>query len=358
MSGQHQQDGKPVSRGMRLFFFFMRAVCFCLAAFFLLCCALYVLSPKYDYGVCSMDNLYAQPRDTVDVLVVGSSLAYSGVNTNELWSRYGIAAYDLCSAEQPFWVSYYVIREALKTQHPKLIVLDARPAAYFADYSKHGRVVLSTFGIRGLDNRLGAIFACVEDRRDAWRYVLGLPQIHGNYENVTAEDFTYPLDNGGRGSSWKGFIEMRDTLSAGTSRFTWTSETRALNRREEEYARRIFALAQEEGIDLILLGVPYIDYAADHPYYNALWEIAAEYGFGGINFNEPSLRSLMNDSYDFADRQHLNIRGSETFSRRLGYELKKRFDLPDRRDDPAWASWDECLAEWQLAKDGKAETKQ
>ena len=97
----------------------------------------------------------------------------------------------------------------------------------------------------------------------------------------------------------------------------------------------------------MLLCVLYIDYATDHAYYNTLWRIAAEYGIDGINFNHPTLRSLMNNAYDFADKQHLNTRGSEVFFRRLGYELKKRFDLPDRRDDPDYASYDACLTVWK-----------
>lgn len=85
----------------------------------LLAYAAYVLTPKYDYGICSMLNLYRQPENSVDVLAVGTSLFYAGINTNVLWDEYGIAAYNLCSAEQPFWVSYYTIREALKTQRPR-----------------------------------------------------------------------------------------------------------------------------------------------------------------------------------------------------------------------------------------------
>ena len=330
--------------------FFLRAACFGVLCCVLLVYTLYVLTPKHDYGICSMNNLYAQKENSVDVLVVGSSLVYSGVNTNELWSRYGIASYDLCSAEQPFWVSYYMIREALKTQRPRLIILDAKPAMYVSSYSKRGRVVLSTYGIRGMDNRLGAIFACVKDPAEAWSYVLGLPQVHENYRNIQASDFRLPPDNGGRGADWKGFIEMDETKNYPKASPVWTEREKPINDREEEYVRKIFELAQAEGIDLMLLCTPYPDYPEDHPYYNTLWRIAAEYGIDGINFNHPSLRSLMNDSYDFADGQHLNIRGSETFSRRLGYELKKRYELPDRRGDPDYSSYDACLANWKQAR--------
>ena len=145
---------KTASRGKQIAFFWLRLVIFACVAVLLLSYANYVLTPKHDYGICSMMNLYRQPKDSVDVLAVGTSLAYSGINTNVLWQEYGIAAYNLCSAEQPFWVSYYTIREVLKTQHPKLILLDAKPAIYTRDYSRRGRTILSTFGIRGLENRI------------------------------------------------------------------------------------------------------------------------------------------------------------------------------------------------------------
>ena len=259
-----QQD---VSRKRKLAGFWLRFICFCTLAVLLMAYANYSLTPKPDYGICSMMNLYRQPEDSVDVLVVGTSLAYAGINTNVLWEEHGIAAYDLCSAEQPFWVSYYTIREALKTQHPKVILLDAKPSIYTRDYSKRGRTILSTFGIRGLDNRIGAILACVEKPRDALDYILGLPEVHSNYPRLEANDFLLPPDNGGRGADWKGYIESDGIEHHQKPSLTWNSVRRNMNEREEEYARKIFELARREKIELMLIGLPNPDYANDHMYY-------------------------------------------------------------------------------------------
>lgn len=335
-----------VSRKRKLAWFWLRLVCFCVLTILLLAYANYVLTPKNDYGICSMVNLYAQPKDSIDVLTVGTSLAYAGINTNVLWQEYGIAAYDLCSAEQPFWVSYYVIREALKYQHPKVILLDAKPAIYTRDYSKRGRTILSTFGIRGLDNRIGAILACVEKPQDALGYILGLPEIHSNYAKLEAKDFRFPPDNGGRGSSWKGYIEVDKIEHHQRPSLVWNSVRRNMNEREEEYARKIFELAQEEGIQLMLIGFPNPDYASDHMYYNALWAVAEEYGISGVNYNDPSLRFGLRYSSHFADWQHLNVKGSTNFSQRLGENLKEWYDLPDRRGDPKYTSYDVCAESW------------
>lgn len=337
---------ETMSRKRELAGFWMRVVCFALLTALVLGYANYVLTPKHDYGICSMINLYRQPEDSVDVLAVGTSLVYAGLNTNVLWQEYGIAAYDLCSAEQPFWVSYYAIREALKTQHPKVILLDAKPSVYTRDYSRRGRTILSTFGIRGLDNRIGAILACVESTDEALGYILGLPQVHSNYKTLTPKDFLLPPDNGGRGVNWKGYIEMDAVEHHQRPSLVWTSTRRNLNDREEEYARKIFELCQSEGIELLLVGMPNPDYANDHMYYNALWAVAAEYGIDGINYNDPSLRFGLRYSSDFADWQHLNVKGSMTFSKKLGADLLERYDLPDRRGDEAYKIYDITAAQW------------
>ncbi len=334
------------SRARQLAGFALRLVCFTLLATLLLSYATYVLTPKHDFGICSMVNLYAQPDDSVDVLVVGTSLAYAGINTNVLWSQYGIAAYNLCSAEQPFWVSYYTIREALKTQKPKVILLDAKPAIYTRDYTKRGRTILSTYGIRGIENRIGAMLACVETPKDALGYILGLPEVHTNYRKIEGHDFILPPDNGGRGANWKGYIEIDEVSRHQRPTLVWTNIKRNMNEREEAYARKIFMLANAEGIDLVLLGMPNPDYANDHMYYNALWRIAEEYGISGINYNDPNLRYGLRYSTDFADWQHLNVKGSVTFSHKLGGDLKEMFDLPDRRGDALYASYDACAADW------------
>ena len=335
-----------VSRGKKIAGFWLRFVCFAVLAVLLLAYSVFVLTPKHENGICPMINLYRQPADSVDVLTVGTSLAYAGINTNVLWEEYGIAAYNLCSAEQPFWVSYYTIKEALKTQHPKVILLDAKPAIYTRDYSKRGRTILSTFGIKGIENRIGAILACVENPRDAVGYILGLPEVHSNYSELTANDFVFPPDNGGRGVTWKGYIESDQVENHQKPSLVYNSVKRNMNEREEEYARKIFQLAQEEGITVFLLGLPNPDYANDHMYYNALWAIAEEYGVHGLNYNDPNMRFGLRYSSDFADWQHLNVKGSITFTRKLGDDLKMLFDLPDRRGDAKYASYDECAKVW------------
>lgn len=325
--------------------FLLRAAVFAGLLAAVLSYALYVLVPKDDFGICSMTNLYQQEEDTVDVLVLGTSLAYAGVNTNVLWEEYGIAAYNLCGAEQPYWISYYYLEEALKTQRPQLILLDAKASTYTNDYSHRGRTIMSTSGIACPINRLKAIRASVSDE-DFLGFALGFPQLHSAYQKVDAENFVYPPDNAGRGRSWKGYIESTGTEQHSRPSLVWVDTEKPINAREEEYLRRIIELAQREKIAMMLVGFPNPDYANDHMYYNSLWAIAEEYGVPSMNYNNPKLRYGLIYSSCFSDWQHLNVKGSVIFSRRLGEDLQAMFDLPDRRGDERYHSWDACTDRW------------
>lgn len=69
---------KAVSRRRENAAFFLRILAFGLIFTLISCAVLYVLTPKYDYGPGSMMNLPLQPRNTIDVLAVGTSTTYCG----------------------------------------------------------------------------------------------------------------------------------------------------------------------------------------------------------------------------------------------------------------------------------------
>lgn len=325
--------------------FILRLSVFAVLLTVVLSYALYVLVPKHDYGICSITNLYQQQEDTVDVLVLGTSLAYAGVNTNVLWQEYGISSYNLCGAEQPYWISYHYLQEALKTQTPRLILLDAKATTYKKDYSNRGRAILGTSGIADPAVRLKALRASVAEE-DFLSFALGFPQLHSYYEELTVNHFAYPPDNGGRGADWKGFIEADITEVHERPSLVWTDTKVAIHPRQEAYLRKTIELARDKNIPILLIGIPNPDYANDHMYYNSLWAIAEEYALPYINYNDPKLRYGLTYSSCFADWQHLNVKGSVVFSRQLGKDLRAMFDLPDRREEEKYQSFSTCADKW------------
>lgn len=78
----------------------------------------------------TLSSLYSAKNNTVDVFIVGSSHVNSGYIPAILWEEYGISAHNVYSWSQPMWTSYYYIKEAMKTQKPKAVVVDLNGLMY------------------------------------------------------------------------------------------------------------------------------------------------------------------------------------------------------------------------------------
>ena len=89
-----------------------------------------ILHPKnnsVEAGIHSRgaSGLLAEPEDTIDVIVVGNSEAYTSIIPMELWNDYGFTSYVCASPEQSLPQSVRFVYEACKTQNPKIIMLES-----------------------------------------------------------------------------------------------------------------------------------------------------------------------------------------------------------------------------------------
>ena len=71
-------------------------------------------------------QFYLMDKDSIDVLFLGSSVVVNSYSPQELYNTYGIRSYNLASDQQSIFLSYYWLKEALRFQAPKAVVLDTR----------------------------------------------------------------------------------------------------------------------------------------------------------------------------------------------------------------------------------------
>ena len=62
------------------------------------------------------EGLLALESDSVDVLFLGTSLVMFGVSPMEIYERTGICSYNLATVAQPLECSYYILKDAFRTQ--------------------------------------------------------------------------------------------------------------------------------------------------------------------------------------------------------------------------------------------------
>lgn len=297
-------------------------------------------------GVYIMKTFYELPKDSVDVLCVGSSTVFVNINPALLYEKYGIAAYNLCGAAQPAWNAYYDIKEALKTQKPKLIVYDAMQlrVSYNDGYQTGSFAIINTYGLKWSANKLDAIKASVPANK-FYDYLIGPLQYHGRYKELDRKDFLSYRANPANYKYWKGYyalvdrkIDAKDLVRRDISKIKTPVK---LDAKVEEYYRKIIDLADSEKIPLIVVIPPYAFIGSDQQrYFLEAERIAAEYDVPFINFNLLYDELGLDFKTDMADKTHLTLSGSSKYTEYLGKYISDNYGLPDRRGDAKYESWE------------------
>ena len=318
----------------------------------------FVLKDRTDHGVKQCIAVYKQPKDSIDVVVLGSSHVHFGVNTAKLWEEYGISAFDYSSAEQPLWVSYYYLREICKRQHPKVVVLDLFAPAAILDGFKftYTHLAESFNGYKLCRNKLNMVDVCLDDKTELWnKYFPGFVGYHDRYDQLTGQDFknlTYDYTN------YKGFTP-NFAMTSVPEPSVYTEDILPPSDKSVEYLQKIVDYTRDNGIQLYLTIIPY---QVNHERANGLVQEEIErYNWveqyvNGLKeagddhvFYDYTLTHLGDIGIDFEggsdifDESHLNYYGATKFSNYLGMHLKYIYGgdvLPDHRGDPYYASWD------------------
>lgn len=300
-----------------------------------------VLCVKSPHGVDQARYLYLQPREKIDVLFLGSSHVHCNVNTQILWDEYGIASYLCTGAEQPLWNSYHYLVDALKTQKPKLVVLDMYcPSRYYDDYQM-GWIDENLGGMRFSKNKYEAVMASADV--DQMEYLFDFLKYHTRYDKLEAADFKNFFWNRTQQRRWKGYTQLQNHTELTEPDLSHVTQLQKMTEKSQEYFDKIVALTREKGIALALVSAPYLPEEEDQMVYNEIARQAKEQGLLFLNYNAAEIYREMEFDFstDFADHTHLNEGGSRKYTQHLGNWLKENYQIPDRRGKRGYESWED-----------------
>lgn len=298
----------------------------------------FALMPKTEHGIMQARCMYSQPKDSIDVVMLGSSHIHCDINTALLWEDYGISAYDYSAAEQPLWITYYYLKEICKTQKPKVAVLDLYGPAHYKDDFQYEWLADNLFGFRFSLNKIQMMTSCLEfDQID--RFFPAFFSYHNNYKELAntnlLQDF---FDARKENETFKGYTPYF-YVQEQTEPEIVPVGSGGLTPKSEIYLLRIINYCKENNIELFLIVTPYITNDADELVYNRIKEISS---YEGIDFNSTNYdysNMGLNFEDDFNDSSHLNYSGSCKFTKYLADELLSRFELEDHRGDSYYDSW-------------------
>ncbi len=298
-----------------------------------------VLSIKSEHGVDQMRGMYYQPENSIDVVMMGTSHIHCDVNTGVLWEKFGIASYDFSGAEQPLWITYHYLKELYKYQTPKVVVIDMYAPARFKEDYQYTWFAENIHGMRFSLNKLETLAVSVEPEKIR-QYFPSFAVYHGRYDELEEEDFENFFWDGEEKEVFKGYTPFWKRVPQQKTRIDEKRDD-GLTPKSEEYLKKIISFTKEQGSELVLMVSPYIMTAEDQRTYNRIAEIAEKEGIVFINYNEYYNEIGIDFETDFNDESHLNYWGSCKFTEYLGEFLKHNGNIPDRRGQEGYDSWED-----------------
>lgn len=311
------------------------AVGFVLLALLLLLGAGALLRPPQETYGSTWRAYRAEPRNSIDVLYLGSSCAYCDIDPVEIYRHSGLTGYVMGGSEQTMSLTYWYLRQCLETQTPQAVVFEAT-GVFFQRYQSFTQpnIAYMPFTL----NRLGAICTAAEPELrpglllDLWFY-------HGRWKELSP-----PLLGP---SDYKGYTPVEGT--AEEIRPDPTSRQLSQEQYQENlsWLLRSLELCRERGI-LAVVAVNPTYYRCDPEQYRRLGEdlshAAPDVVF--LNWSAAFADLGLEPEKHLYDKAHLNREGAAVFAKGLSDFLTGTLDLvPMEQTAPNRAAWDALLTQ-------------
>ncbi|MCR4901787.1 MAG: SGNH/GDSL hydrolase family protein [Butyrivibrio sp.] len=296
-------------------------------------------------------GFYSEKDNTIDAVIIGSSPVYPGYVTPKLWGETGITLYPLSTNMQRPIAGYYLVKEALKTQSPKVIIFEMRmyTATEWDMVANPGHSRGVTDNLKYSLNRIETINAMINDpeifTEDLYTYYFDIFKYHSNWRTLflwsQLRDFSYEYPD-----DLKGYV-IKDNV--GPSEYIDVSgitESSPIEDVQEEYLYKLLDYLKEIDQEALFIVTPYTtDGDAKQANYNYIQDIVESYGYNFLNMNNADAVSDIGLNYaeDFADYgNHLNAVGAAKVTEYLGQYLLDNYDFEDKRGQSEYSSWDDA----------------
>ena len=318
----------------------------------------YVMRPVTMYRN-TIQGLYAEKSDSLDVVCIGGSSTSTFWEPYEAWKRWGMTSYDLSTDSMTPSLIKYLMIETLKTQKPRLFVVDLRAIDVREEdksYYTEASIRLVTDSMRYSLNRHNAIRYSIGIEEpthvnDLSLY-LDLIKYHSNWQTITRDNFFYAFSN--IKSYYKGFNIYKEQYhtSLEMNDFSSVDRREPLSEETEQILIDVLEYCRENNLEVLFVVNPFWQKSdITKARYNYVSDLISQYGYTFLNANDYYKEMDIDFSHDFYNHDHVNIYGADKYTLFLGEYIADNYDISDKRDYKMYSYWNEEYAEWKKAAD-------
>ena len=329
----------------------LRVIIFAIIGIILFLLITPIFVPKTIYKTI-LQGFYDEPKNTIDVVFIGDSSVYKGVSPLEIWKKHGITSYNYASPTQKMWDSYYSIKEVLKYQSPKVIVLSADPLfsdkAMKDEYKRHfyDNVPLSKNKIQAMLDTVNKI-----SKKQLLTYVFPFFRFHSRWNELDSKDFTRAYEN--PHDPFKGFFLVNGEKPYKKGNYMKKKKDDKISKKAEKYLEKIKKLCVDNKIELLLVEFPSPNTWNETKHQEVTkWANQNDVTFVDMNIELETIGIDWNKDTEDAGT-HLNIYGAEKVSEYIGNYLAENYQLKSHKEDSKYKQWDEDLNIYEQYKKEK-----
>ena len=263
-----------------------------------------------------------------------------------LWKDHGISSFVAASPSQGVPCSYYLIKEAIHEQHPRLIVMDAYYLVHniYARSKERLHEVVDPMPLTSKVRyeMIRDIVPNVKGEENEYSFYFTLGLYHSRWEVLKRSDF-YP-----EYQFLKGVVldEQNDTVKIKSMPETKTK----IPKIPRKYLKKIISICNANGVKLLLVSIPY-----DHrnigrhmKIYRHIEDQAQRGKFDYINFFRSQNGIEWDYNRDFKEDYHLNALGAVKLTDYMSSYIDEHYDIPDHRGEKEYGSWDVDYEQYKI----------
>lgn len=266
-------------------------------------------------------GILAEPENTIDMVVVGNSEAYTSIIPMELWNDYGYTSYVCASPEQILPVSVKILGESIKKQKPRIVMLEASNMNITSDLSDASDQMLN--------------------------YALKVFQYHDRWKSLKKEDFTtkpdYNTINCMKGYEFSDKIDGLDKQPTEEKKM----DSVAIPRSNQLYIKALKKICDKNGAKFVIVSIPSIEYWS-HEMHDEIQKFCEKNEIEFLDLNMHKDEVGVDWTEDTSDNGgHLNHNGALKTTKFIGKHLDNRKYLKNHKHEEKYKFWDEQYNEYK-----------
>ena len=309
-------------------------------------------------------EFYKEKENSIDVLYVGNSCIYTGISPMEIYEKTGITGYCFSTPRQKMWSSYYYIREAFRTQKPKIVFLEIGEA-----FSR--KTANDELGTRNAIDPLKLSKNKIEMINDSdygmsnfekLSCIFPILRYHSRWSSLEESDlrkfinkneYTYKgylLEN--KHKKYSGKVNNKLSKEDELSDEVLEEEIEKMPDETKAKIEKMIEFCKENNAELIFLKMPEPKVRSNkrHEIIEGLAK-DNEVKFIDLNYEDSVKIDWQEDTQDGGD--HLNIYGAKKVADFLSNYLKQNYNLESHKEDANFQNWNEDLLKYDEQKQMK-----